>query len=146
MDNVLSAEDLLLDRLGAKLPPEVHVLTSAELEGAANGNHPTPAAFVVFDGYTPAEATPNSSAQKQTQRWVVISAVRNVALARSGRAARQEAGRMVSQVIGALQGHRLSHEHSVLQMATAPRPIYRNGLAYLFTAWTTTIVTKPTGD
>lgn len=145
MASFLAAEHLIAERLAALLPDDVHVLTAADLDGAAQGSHPTPAVFVVYDGYTAGDSTPTGSQQKLAQRWVVISAARHVGQARSGQAARQEAGQLVGQVIGALQGHRLSPDHSILQMANAPRPIYRHGLAYLFTAWDTTIVTKPTG-
>ena len=146
MDNFLSAEPLLIDRLTAELGTEAETVGSiTDMQEVEEQAQRTPAVYVIFDGYRPGEAIPSGTAQKLIQQWLVVAAVRNVAAVHTGAEVREDAGALIAKIIPALQGHRLSPDHSLLRMASAPSAVHRDGFSYIPTAWETTVVTKPTG-
>ena len=84
------------------MSPAVHVLTSADLADVKESAQKTPAVHLIYGGYRIAEDL--GTAWRLAHKWYAVVVVRNVALARSGQAARQDAGPMVAQVVGALVG------------------------------------------
>lgn len=140
----LHLESQIIDRLGERLSPDIHRLTAADLAGVAEGSQPTPAVHVVFDGYRIQDHKIPAIAAV-TQQWLTVIAVRNRRGGSTGDGARASAGPIIGDVLSSLHGWRPDGA-SVLKLAAAPRPGYVAGFAYFPLSWTTTIVTKPTGD
>ena len=77
-------------------------------------------------------------------KWFVVVVVRNVAGARSGKAARQDAGPMVARVVGALVGAGVPGATQPLTLVTPPPATYRAGHQYIPSAFEVeTIFRKP---
>ena len=139
-DNFLAAEPLLIARLEAVLPAEVHVLSAADLAHVAGDQQPTPAVHVLYQGYQVAD-TRTSAAAAVDQQWLTVVVTRNVADIEQGFHARQAAGPLAAQVMDALYRHRLKKDGksfgvSPLRLASAPAPGFLNGHYYLPLGWT----------
>ena len=79
----------------------------------------------------------------EIERGTVV-VVRNVAGARSGQAARQDAGPMVAQVVGALVGASVPGATRALTLVSPPAATYRAGHQYIPSAFEAeTIFRKP---
>ena len=76
-----------------------------------------------------------------TQTWLIVGAVRNVA-AHDGSAARESAGKLLSQILAAVQGFRPHPELSALTLTAAGAPEYNAGFMYIPTTWTTPVTTR----
>lgn len=140
----LALESALVERLKAKLPAGVHVLTGADLDGVSEGSQPTPAVHVVYQGYRVIETRPDGRAARVEQVWLAVVAVRNVRDARTGAAARADAGALGDGVISALMGWQPVGTSSPLKLAQAPRAGYSAGHFYLPMAFTTETTVKGT--
>lgn len=92
----------LLRQAVAGLSPAVRVLTAAEIEDAKELGQRTPAVLLVYGGYRVAEDL--RTAWRLAHTWHAVVTVRNVATARSGQAARQDAGPLLARVMSALAG------------------------------------------
>jgi len=86
---------------------------------------------VVYQGYRVVETRPDGRAARIQQTWLVVVAVRNVRDARTGLAARADAGGLADAVIGALMGWQPDGASRPLTLAQAPRAGYRAGHVYL---------------
>lgn len=64
-------------------------------------------------------------------RWLVVLAVKNVAQAADGKAAREAAQPLVAAVLKKLMGWRPDQAHMPLRFIDAPRPDYQSGLLWL---------------
>ena len=138
-DNFLAAEPLLIERLRAVLPSNVHVLSAADLAGVAAGQQPTPAVHVLYTGYQVAD-TRTAAAAAVDQQWLTVVVTRNVADIEQGFHARQQAGPLAAQVMDALYRHRLKQDGkafgaSQIRMASAPAPGFLDGHYYLPLGW-----------
>lgn len=141
MDNFLSAEALLVAHIKASLGDMVRFVgTMADMQTLEEQSQRTPAVYVVFDGYTPGQVTPENRAVQLKQRWLVIVTVRNVSSAHTGAAAREDAGEVLMHLFPALQAYKPSAQHSRFELAAPPPAVYREGFAYIPTAWETSIV------
>jgi phage gp37-like protein len=129
--SLLALESALVERLKARLPAGVHVLSAADLAGVAEGSQPTPAVHVVYQGYRVSESRPDGRAARIEQTWLVVVAVRNVRDARSGGAARADAGDLAESVIAAIMGWQPEGTSSPLKLTTAPRAGYAAGHIYM---------------
>lgn len=127
----LAIESALVERLKARLPTGVHVLTRADLASVAEGSQPTPAVHVVYQGYRVQENRPDGRAARVQQTWLVVIVVRNVRDAASGQAARGDAGDLAESVMSALMGWRPEIVNKAIKLANAPASGYRAGLLYL---------------
>lgn len=142
--NFLGAEPLIIDRLKAVLPDDVHVLAAAELADVAADEQPTPAVHVVYGGYS-AQDSKTGASTVVVQRWITVVVTRNVADIQEGFHARQAAGPLAGQVIDALYRHRLmtadnkTFGASPLRLAEAPAPGFDDGHFYLPLGWECTI-------
>lgn len=139
-DNWMAAEPLIIARLRATLPPEVHVLSAADLAAVADGDQPTPAVHVLYLGYQVADSRTGALAAVD-QQWLTVIHTRNVADIEQGFHARQQAGPLAAQVMDALYRHRLKDAQgqpigtSPLRLAPAPAAGYRDGDFYLPLGW-----------
>jgi hypothetical protein len=138
--NFLGAEPLIIERLKAVLPPEVHVLSAADLADVAAEQQPTPAVHVVYGGYR-AEDSRTGATTVVVQSWITVIVTRNVADIEQGFHARQAAGPLAGQVMDALYRHRLLRAPNVpfgsgpLRLAAAPAPGFDAGHFYLPLGW-----------
>ena len=139
-NNFLGAEPLIIARLKAVLPDDVHVLSAAELAKIAGEQQPTPAVHVVYDGYR-TEDTKVPAVARVVQSWITVVVARNVADIEQGFHARQAAGPLASQVVEALYRHTLKNDkgeafgNGPLRLAAAPNPGFDDGHFYLPLAW-----------
>ena len=124
------------------MSPAVHVLTSADLADVKESAQKTPAVHLIYGGYRIAEDL--GTAWRLAHKWYAVVVVRNVATQRSGQAARQDAGPMVTQVMGVLAGAQVPGATRALTLATPPPASYRAGHQYIPTAYEAeTIFRKP---
>lgn len=140
-DNFLALEPAIVARLRATLPPEVHVLTAADLDAVAGAEQPTPAVHVLFWDYGVALGKIPALAVV-TQSWLTIVVDRNVADIEQGSHARQSAGPLAVQVLASL--HRQTLKDADDQplhagwLTPADPPVksgYKDGKFYLPLAW-----------
>jgi hypothetical protein len=138
--NFLAAEPLLIARLRAVLPPEVHVLAAADLNHIVAAHQPTPAVHVLYLGYRVADARVGAAVGLEPHRITVVVA-RNVADIEQGFHARQDAGPLAARVLDALYHHRLRDARgrplgiNPLRPADAPVPGFMDGHFYLPLGW-----------
>ncbi len=132
----------LVQQAVAGMKPAVHVLTSADLADVKEGAQKTPAVHLIYGGYRVAEDL--GTAWRLLQTWYAVVVVRNVAAQRSGQAARQDAGPMVAQVVGALVGAMVPGATRPLTLVSPPPASYRAGHQYIPSAFEVeTIFRKP---
>jgi len=126
MDNYFALEELLINRLKETVAGVRAILSQAELGGVAEDQQITPALHVIFNAATP---TPNTDGHRRyfREQWHVVVAVRNPRTQRGGRAARDEAGPLVTQVLKALELWRPSKAYSPLQVSLFVRPVVSPG-------------------
>jgi hypothetical protein len=97
---------------------------------------------VIYGGYRIAQDI--GTAWELEHTWYVVAAVRNVAQARSGKAARQDAGALATHVVGALAGAQVQGATRPLTLVTPPPARYSGGFQYLPSAFlATTVFRKP---
>ena len=124
------------------MSPAVHVLTSADLADVKESAQKTPAVHLIYGGYRIAEDL--GTAWRLAHKWYAVVVVRNVAGARSGQAARQDAGPMVARVVGALVGASVPGATRPLTLVSPPPATYRAGHQYIPSAFEAeTIFRKP---
>jgi hypothetical protein len=92
---------------------------------------PAPCAYVVFDGGRVAELTDSGDKARVFTRWLVVLAIKNVAQAADGQAARGDAQPLVTAVFKKLMGWRPDQAHMPLRLVEMPRPDYQSGLLWL---------------
>ncbi len=139
-NNFLAAEPLIVARLRAVLPPEVHVLAAADLAQVAGSQQPTPAVHVLYAGYRVDDSRTGAFAGVE-QQWLTVVVTRNVADIEAGYHARQAAGPLAAQVMDALYRHRLRDGQgdpiglSPLRLDGAPQAGFDDGHFYLPLGW-----------
>lgn len=144
-NNFLALEPHLLALIShavQDIRPAVHVLSSADLADVKESAQKTPAVHLVYGGFRIAEDM--GASWLLQHKWYAVVVVRNVATQRSGQAARQDAGPMVTQVMGVLAGAQVPGATRALTLATPPPASYRAGHQYIPTAYEAeTIFRKP---
>lgn len=140
MEDFLSLEGLIRDRLQERVTGLRKVYSVDDLQGAQEQAQRTPAAHILYTGATPVQERGDRAAVQVEQTWTLIVAVRYV---RDTSGARSDAGGILQSVLEALQGWRPSDEHSPLSMTRAPlRPDYGGGFAYFPVAFSTRVTIK----
>ena len=144
-NNWLALEPHLLALLAQAvqgMSPAVHVLSSADLADVKESAQKTPAVQLIYGGYRVAEDL--RTAWRLLHKWYAVVVVRNVATQRSGQAARQDAGRLVAQVVGALVGASVPGATRALTLLSPPAATYHAGYQYIPSAFEAeTIFRKP---
>lgn len=141
--NFLALESVLKTRLQthfAASNPAVQVLSAVDLAGVTEASQLAPAVHLVYQGYRVAETPTHGRVARIEQTWLVVIATRNVSDARTGEAARSQAGAIASQVCTALMGWNPSAVTKPLQLSDAPAAGFLAGFAYLPLAFVTEIV------
>ncbi|MDW7746584.1 hypothetical protein [Halomonas sp.] len=146
-DDYLVAEGLILARLEAQLADlsGLKVLSAADLAGVTEGAQHTPALHVIYMG----DAVPGGEQVDQgnyhvlRQRWMVVVAVRNARQQRTGQAAREAAGPLLSRAIQALSGWRPGQGLGPLARVSAPAPAFTpGGFGYFPLQFETVLMTR----
>lgn len=144
-NNFMGLEEHLVELVRqavAGMSPAVHVLAAADLADVKESAQHTPAVHVIYGGYQVAEAA--GTRWRLLHRWYVVAAVRNVAKARSGQAARRGAGALAAHVTAALAGADLPGATRPLELITPPPARYSAGFQYIPSAFQVeTIFRKP---
>lgn len=109
--------------------PAVHVLTAAELADVKERAQLTPAVHVIYGGYRITDGA--RTAWELEHTWFAVAAVRNVADARSGQAARLKAGTLAARVLEALASAEVPGATRPLEPATPPSARYAGGYQYI---------------
>ncbi|MFT7722233.1 MAG: hypothetical protein QM788_05320 [Roseateles sp.] len=138
-NNFLAVEPHLVARLQAALAdlhPAVYVLTEADLAGVKEAQQRVPAVHVVWSGFRVLEANALGDRARLEHTWLCVAAVRNVADARSGSAARQDAGELLARAGAALMGFVPPGTRHPLRLAPAPRSWASAGYVYVPLAFT----------
>lgn len=125
---MLSLEPLLRARL-ATLPGLKGVHGLAEL--GAEKARATPCVYVVFDGARVLETNAPYDKARLAARWLVVLAIKNVAAAADGQAAREQAQPLVAATLKLLMGWRPDQAHQELRLVECPRPDFQGGLLWL---------------
>ena len=123
-------EQKIIDRLKAKLPPEVHVAPMRELERVPEMRKKAPAVWVIHDGYTVGAVIPPGTVQQIRQEWFVVVAAKSARGNGDTDAARDQAGEIAEQVLAALLGFHLGGG-KYLQLGDAPGPEYDAGYCHV---------------
>ncbi|MDG9699251.1 phage tail terminator protein [Ottowia cancrivicina] len=138
-NNFLALEPLLADLLRQALQgmrPAVQVLTAADLADVKLTRQHTPAVHLVYGGYRIEDDAGARLLLAHT--WHAVTVVRNVASARTGQDARQDAGPLLERVMSALLGAHLKGATHPLKLAQPPRPWHEAGTQFI----PTTVVVK----
>ena len=141
MNDFLSAEGLIIQRLKDKSGISA-VLSTTDLQGVSEKGQVTPAVHVIYGGFSPAGKAGNPDVMKIKQSWMIIVTVRNVSSTNEAAAVNQEAGPHIMNVIQSLQGHKLSVDHSDLELQSPPAPLIRAGFGYYPILFTTNVITR----
>lgn len=144
-NNFLALEPRLLALIAqavAGLSPAVHVLSAADIPAAREAAQRTPAVLLVYGGYRVVEDL--RTAWRLAHTWHVVVTVRNVATARSGQAARQDAGPLLARVMTALAGAAVEGAATLLTPVTPAPAQYEEGFQAVPSAFEVeTIFRKP---
>lgn len=132
----------LLRSAVAGASPAVHVLTAADLADVKESAQKSPAVHLIYGGYRIAQDV--GTAWRLVHKWFAVVVVRSAATQRTGKAARQAAGPMVAQVVGALIGANPPGATRPLTLVSPPAASYSGGYQYIPSAFEVeTIFRKP---
>lgn len=138
MADALSAWQPIVDRIKAEVPALKAVHAVWDLASVEEQSQVTPAAFVLYDGEDPVDVAGNGKRVMESQRFIVVLALRNAKDVLTGLGVREDALALRSAILAALSGWQPTTQHRPLQRTKgAPRPLYTPGFAYLPTAYAT---------
>lgn len=133
-NNFLEPEPHIVARLQAALgdlQPKVQILTAAQLAGVKENAQHTPAVHVVWSGFRVRQTRTDGRQATLQHTWLIVAAVKNVQGARTGAAARADAGELAARAGAALMGFRPPNVAGPMLMAPAPAAGYSAGFMYL---------------
>jgi phage gp37-like protein len=125
-------EQLIIDRLRAKMPADMHVGPRRDLEAVAAYRQKAPAVWVTYQGYRLGErpGQPGVPVQQVIQDWWIVVATKSARGNGDVEAARDLANDACEQVIAALLGFQVSPGRH-LRLEEAPGPEYDAGYCYV---------------
>jgi hypothetical protein len=124
-------EAAIIARLQAKLPAGTYVASLDDLERVPEMRQRTPAAWVVYDGYTVDKRIPSVPSVAQIrQTWYVVIATKSAKGAGGVNAAKDAAGSLTTTALQALLGFDLG-AGKYLQVEEAPGPEYDGGYCHV---------------
>lgn len=101
-----------------------------------------PAVFVGFDGEQPGDSAGDDFTHVAEQSWLVVLAVGNYRNADTAQGVTADAGPLLSALLQALTGHKLSTDFTVLRRQAAPRPGYLAGVGFFPLRFSTSLVVE----
>ena len=108
-------------------------MNAADLASVQESVQHTPAIHLIYGGYRVAEGQLNR--WRLVHTWLVVAADRNVAVIRSGQAARRSAGSLLALVTARLASAAVEGASTPLQLVTPPSARYQNGFQYIPSAF-----------
>lgn len=126
----LAAESPIIARLRDKVPGLAHVGGWSEGQTILSGTKGTPAGLVLFTGDKIPDSQRYAAVTEQT--WCVYVVVREPSTAATQSAARAQAGPLIAQVIGALQGFVPLQGFQECRVAGGVQALYYDGGAAAF--------------
>lgn len=148
--NYLEAEQGIVERLRLKVPELLTIYTPATLGDVEEISQVCPAAHVIYNGETVMSRAGNAQASPWDagdgklvtayQYWLVVLTTRNVAAQlQNVSALRENTGLIMTKILQALQGFKVSENTSPLLRITAPAPEYKAGFSYYPFVFTTQV-------
>lgn len=132
-------ETALIDRLSATVPNLRGVFSADDMAALGDKAPPAPCLCVMLQNYQVVDARSDGLMAQVKQTWLVVAVVKSVAPGTAGggaaRQARLRAGSTLDAVAHALMGYRPPGGDGPLILATAPAPIFSEGIAYLALAF-----------
>jgi len=120
-------EQKIIDRLAAKMGPDVHVGPMRDQQLVPQYQQKAPAVWVIYDGYTVASTIDNvPNIAQLVQSWIVVVSAKSARGNGGEQEARDIADAMVDKVLGALLGFHLG-SGKYLRVSEAPGPEYAAG-------------------
>lgn len=145
IDDYLSLEPLLIERLRESVTDIRHVLNAADLAGVKQAAQSTPAIHVLYYGDRLGDSAGTKRARHVYQQWLTIMVIKDVRSQRTGQAAREQAGPFITGIIQALQGWKPGAGFGELARFIGPRPFYQpGGFLYVPLGWESLIATEGT--
>jgi hypothetical protein len=108
----------------------------------AEKTKPTPCVYVIYDGARVIESPAPYDKARVAVRWLVVLAVKDVARAADGNAARAAAQPLLAAIFNLLLGWRPDRAHMELRLTDCPRPEYQSGLLWLPAVFETVQILK----
>jgi len=138
MADALSIWQPICDRIRAQVPALKAVLPAWDLASVVERSQVTPAVFVVYDGEDVADQVSNGKTVLESQRFVIVLAVRNASDTLGGSGAAEDAMAIRTAIYAALSGWVPGPAHRPMTRARSGyRPHYTPGFAYLPVAFET---------
>jgi hypothetical protein len=121
--NYLFAEGAIIERLKAKMPPEVYITGARTSDDLLTTAARFPGVYVIYGGDDVAEKTGgNGAAVQATQLWLVSLGVKTTDNLTTGAKARENSGKLFLTILEALQGYEVMLGRPLVRVA-APAPI-----------------------
>ncbi len=136
---MLHLEPTIVERLRAKLPKAVRVMSAADLAGMQQATQFAPAVHVIYQGYRVRSVKANGLVSLVEQTWITVIVTRNARDQKAGTAARIDAGPVSLDVYQALAGWLPDGACDVMTLAEAPNAGFDAGLFYMPLAWRTMV-------
>ena len=132
MDDHFAAEPPIRNALVEQFGGDIAVLAAGDIEASQGKSAKLPAVYLIYLGdQVRAPASPGS-AQLIQQQWSIVVCVKSPTA--EGTRARKDAGKIISEIIGALQGRSLRSEvpHATvpLERINGAPPLYTGARAY----------------
>lgn len=123
-------EQKILERLRERLPG-ITVEPLRELERVPEMRQKAPAVWVIYDGFTVGNSSPNvPGVQQIVQEWYVVVAAKSARGNGDTTAASDQASELCGQVLAALLGYHLGGGR-YLRLSDAPGPEYDAGYCHV---------------
>lgn len=127
----LSVENAVVERLRAKLGPDVHVGTMAELERVEQYRQKAPAVWVISDGYTIGASIGNvPNVQQIDLEWFVVCVGKSARGNGGEDDARRQANEIAERCLRALLGFHVGGG-KYLRLQDSPGPEYDAGYCHV---------------
>lgn len=127
-DNYFAAENAIIDRLENNVPDLKRVVGWTDLDNAFEASAAVPAAVVIYLG----DRVPDSaqSAAIIEQRWCIALTVRAPTTQTTQAKAREQAGKLLTQIAKSLHGWSPAARHSEMTLSGGVQArFYRGGIA-----------------
>lgn len=128
MTGFFDIEPVLVERLMTRLPPEVRILTAANMDSVKTLPR---GVRVLFWGYN---VTGNGVLLGLEQTWLTILSIAHNKNAGRDSGMRDEAGPLIDTIIAALHRYQPTG-YRPLRLANAFAPLYEGGMAHFPLAW-----------
>jgi hypothetical protein len=138
----LEAEDLILARLAEFKLDGVEIRSMDEIKSIEDLSQYSSTIYVGYGGFTPFDSSGKGQLQKIRQKWVVVTAVRDVSDILSGKNPRSVASPIMDSVTTALLGYKLATGFGEMKLLPDDGQFYDKGFAFFSLGFETLISIK----